>query len=406
MSGLALTRAPPAPRPLRFLLTVPVWGVLAGVLLAASPDALAGGRWAPAAVALVHMFTLGVLGNAMLGSLLQFLPVAAATPLPGARLVPLAHAALNLGLGLFVFALYRDPALLVHASCLLVVALLCVVLPPLPGLLRAGALRLLRGGIGAALAALLGTLVLGLLAAAVLGGHVALPLDRLVDAHAALGVGGWMLGLLAAVGSVTVPMLGHVVAAPARLRRVAGLHRPVAVRRRRRAPAGCACTGAGTGPGPAGAGLRRCAAVAAPARPTPAQSVAGALLACRQPRPCRGRRRRRGRGHGRTDGDAGRRARAGYRRAAAGQRHAAGDRRLHHLDRIARPVSARRAHPRGGTAGRRRGEACGAVCALAAAVLLLAALGAARAGAGGRHRDGARLRHQRRLPAALPAACA
>ena len=216
MSGLALTHAPPAPRPLRFLLSVPLWGVLAGLLLAASPEALASGRWAPAAVALVHMFTLGVLGNAMLGSLLQFLPVAAQTPMPGTRLTPLAHAALNLGLGLFVFALYRDHALLIHASCLLVFALLCVALPPLPGLLRAGALRLLRGGIGMALAALLGTLVLGLLAAAVLGGHIALPLDRLVDAHATLGIGGWMLGLLAAVGSVTVPMFQGTLPIPPR----------------------------------------------------------------------------------------------------------------------------------------------------------------------------------------------
>ena len=70
MSGLALSRAPPAPRPLRFLLASPLWGVVAGAVLAAAPDALSGGRWAPAAVALVHLFTLGVLGNAMLGSLL------------------------------------------------------------------------------------------------------------------------------------------------------------------------------------------------------------------------------------------------------------------------------------------------------------------------------------------------
>ncbi|MBO9716176.1 MAG: hypothetical protein J7507_05045 [Pseudoxanthomonas sp.] len=216
MTGLALAHAPPAPRPLRFLLTVPLWGVVAGLLLAASPDALASGRWAPPAVALVHVFTLGVLGNAMLGSLLQFLPVAARTPVPDMRLAPLAHAALNLGLGLFVVALYRDHALLLHASCLLVLALLCVVLPPLPGLLRSGALRLLRGGIGAALAALLGTVLLGLLAAAVLGGRVVLPLDRLVDAHATLGLGGWMLGLLAAVGSVTVPMFQGTSAIPPR----------------------------------------------------------------------------------------------------------------------------------------------------------------------------------------------
>ncbi|KAF1693122.1 hypothetical protein [Pseudoxanthomonas koreensis] len=220
MSGLALTHAPPSARPLRFLLTAPLWGVVAGVLLVFDGDALALGRWAPPAVVLVHLFTLGVLGNAMLGSLLQFLPVAAATPLPGARvLAPLAHAALNLGLLLFAVGLYRSHALLAPASLLLAGALLAVVLPPLPALLRRGAGRLLRAGIGVALLALLATVALGVLAAAVLGGRIALPLDRVVDAHAMLGAGGWMLCLLGAVASTTLPMFQGTVAVPPRVLR-------------------------------------------------------------------------------------------------------------------------------------------------------------------------------------------
>lgn len=212
MSGLALTRAPPLWCPLRFLVTSPLWGMVAGLLLALDGDALAFGRWAPSAVTLVHLFTLGVLGNAMLGSLLQFLPVAAATSVPGARWSFLMHAALNLGLLLFVSGLYRSHALLLPASLLLAAALLGVVLPPLPGLLRRGAQRLLRTGIGMALLALAATVALGVLAAAVMGGRAAWPLDRLVDAHGTLGVGGWMLVLLAAVGSVTVPMFQGTVA--------------------------------------------------------------------------------------------------------------------------------------------------------------------------------------------------
>ena len=216
MSGLALSSAPPAARPLRFLLSSPLWGVAAGGLLMAHSDVLAAGRWAPSAVALVHLFTLGVLGNAMLGSLLQFLPVAAATPVPGARLAPLAHAALNLGLLLFVAGLYGMHALLAPAALLLAAALLGVALPPLPGLLRRGAQRLLRAGIAAAVLALAATVALGLLAAAALGGHGALPLQRLADAHGALGVGGWMLCLLAAVGSITLPMFQGTAALPPR----------------------------------------------------------------------------------------------------------------------------------------------------------------------------------------------
>lgn len=216
MTGLALSRAPPAPVPLRFLLASPLWGVVAGVVLAWQPGALGSGRWAPTTVVLVHLFTLGVLGNAMLGSLLQFLPVAAGIAPPSARLAPIAHVALNLGLPVFVAALLSSHALLLPASLLLAASLLLVVVPPLPALLRAGAQRLLRLGIGGALLALLATIALGVLAALVLGGRVALPLDRVVDAHATLGAGGWMLGLLAGVGSVTVPMFQGTLPVPTR----------------------------------------------------------------------------------------------------------------------------------------------------------------------------------------------
>lgn len=220
MTSLALGRAPPSGRPLRFLLTAPLWGVAAGLILAADPGALALGRWAPAVVALVHVFTLGMLGNAMLGSLAQFLPVAAATPVPGAVLAPWLHALLNLGLLLLLGGLYRWPVLLLPAAGLLATALLGAVLPALPGLLRQGAQRMLRAGLGAAVLALGATVVLGVLAVAVLGGWSVLPLDRLADAHGSLGMGGWMLGLLAPVGAITVPMFQGTSAVPPRALRI------------------------------------------------------------------------------------------------------------------------------------------------------------------------------------------
>ncbi len=214
MSGLALTRAPDAGRPLRFLLTSPLWGMVAGFVLIAAPDAFSLGRWAPATVVLVHVFTLGVLGNAMLGSLLQFLPVAAGVPHPGLPLSHWAHAGLNLGLVLFLCGLLHAHALLLPASALMIAALLAIAAPVLPALLRNGARRVLRAGLGSAIVALAATIVLGVLAAAVLAGHLAWPLDRLVDAHATLGLAGWVLGLLLAVGSLTVPMFQGTAAIP------------------------------------------------------------------------------------------------------------------------------------------------------------------------------------------------
>ena len=83
MPKLRLDQAPPATLPLRFLLAMPCWGMAGGVLLLVDADAALLSRWHPATLALVHVWTLGVLGNAMLGSLLQFLPAAVGASLRG-----------------------------------------------------------------------------------------------------------------------------------------------------------------------------------------------------------------------------------------------------------------------------------------------------------------------------------
>ena len=105
MSGLAFAQAPPPSVPMRFLATALAWGVVAGGGLAWHGEAALLSRWTPATLVLVHMFALGLLGNAMLGSLVQFLPVAAGSPLPGTRVVPWLHAAFNAGLALLLATL-------------------------------------------------------------------------------------------------------------------------------------------------------------------------------------------------------------------------------------------------------------------------------------------------------------
>lgn len=97
MTGLAFAQAPPPALPMRFLTTALAWGVVAGLWLAWHGDAVALSRWTPATLVLVHMFALGVLGNAMLGSLVQFLPVAAGSPWPCSRCVPWLHSVFNGG---------------------------------------------------------------------------------------------------------------------------------------------------------------------------------------------------------------------------------------------------------------------------------------------------------------------
>ena len=207
MSGLDLRQAPPPARPLRWLFSAPLWGVAAGLWLLFHGEAAMAGRWSPLTVALVHMFTLGVLGNAMLGSLLQFLPVAAGSALPPGRWPACLHAGFNLGLVLFVLAMHGgERTLMALAALLLGLPLLVFALLALPGLLARGGKRVMRLGLGTALLALLLTTLAGVGLLLVLRGDLWLPLDRLTDAHALLGLLGWVLVLIASVGSMTVPM--------------------------------------------------------------------------------------------------------------------------------------------------------------------------------------------------------
>ncbi|MFA5684726.1 MAG: hypothetical protein WCZ65_11820 [Lysobacteraceae bacterium] len=207
MTKLALAQAPPPARPLRWLLGAPLWGIVAGAWLLWHGEAALLSRWSPPTVALVHLFTLGVLGNAMLGSLLQFLPVAAGSAMPLGRAAAWLHGAFNLGLALFVPAMaMMRPGWLALSAVLLAVPLLSFAFAAGIALLRGGAPRALRVAIGFALGALAITVLGGVLLVAILRGEWHWPLDRLADLHALFGLLGWVLGLMAAVGSVTLPM--------------------------------------------------------------------------------------------------------------------------------------------------------------------------------------------------------
>ncbi|MFN3843484.1 MAG: hypothetical protein ACK4RW_09535 [Rehaibacterium terrae] len=215
MTALAIERAPPPTRPLRFLLTAPLWGALAGGLLLAHGEAALLSRWSPVTVALVHAFTLGVLGNAMLGSLLQFLPVVAGVRIAGARFAPALHALYNLGVAALVAGLASGQrAILLPAAALLAATLGGFALAALAGFRVRAELRLVRAGIVAALLFLLATVTIGVALAGTLAGQWAVALARWTDIHAAFGVLGWVLLLTASVGSVTMPMLQGTAPVP------------------------------------------------------------------------------------------------------------------------------------------------------------------------------------------------
>lgn len=217
MVRLALDQAPASADPGRFLHSVPAWGALAGLMLMVEGPALLLSRWSPATVALVHVFTLGVLGNAMFGSLLQFLPAAAGVRVRGgSREAAWLHGALNLGAIALVAGLWWPSALMrgIGASAL-GLAFLLLVSATLPGVLAKARHSLLHAGIGLALVSALATAVLGLVLVGAMAGRVTIPVQRWTDVHATTGLLGWVLVLLVAVARVVMPMFQGAPAMPA-----------------------------------------------------------------------------------------------------------------------------------------------------------------------------------------------
>lgn len=221
MTRLALDAAPAVDLPRRFLLTTPPWGMLAGALLMAAGPAVVTTRWHPALLAATHAFTLGVFGNLLCGSLLQFLPAAAGVRVRGGRHAARSlHVLLNAGALLLVAALHgASNALFAPASIVLLGAFVLFAAMAAPGLFAARGQRLLRNGLGLALVAATAAATLGAGLALVLAGHVVLPwpLPAMADVHASTGVLGWLLLSIAAVGRVVMPMFQGAAVLPARV---------------------------------------------------------------------------------------------------------------------------------------------------------------------------------------------
>lgn len=219
-AGLAYAAAPPLAVPLRWFLSVPAFGVLAGGWLLWAGPAVLAGRWQPQALAYVHLLALGVLLMAMLGALIQLLPVLVGAPLQ--RTAPVAagvHALLLPGIVLFAGGLGTGTALAVRlGSGLLLCALLLYAAAALPAWWRSP-----RGGESART---IGWAGLSFLIAAGLGftlaaghGWDGVPLlRRLTDLHAGWALIGWVGLLVAAVAWQVVPMFSITAPYPAWLR--------------------------------------------------------------------------------------------------------------------------------------------------------------------------------------------
>ncbi|AMN47789.1 hypothetical protein ACG33_11915 [Steroidobacter denitrificans] len=219
---LAYEAMPPLSVPMRFFLTAPLFGMMAGLLLLID-DAVLVSRWTPGALAAVHLFTVGFMLQVMLGALLQILPVVAGASFSAPlRIAAFTHGTTSAGAVGLCWGLGRgQPGILVAGATLLGLGLAFFLYAAAAALRRAPQAQpgsRTQRDLRLALTGLVVTTVLGLLLAWLLAGGFSMPVEltSLVNLHAGWGWLGWGGLLLAATSWVVVPMFQVTPVYPAR----------------------------------------------------------------------------------------------------------------------------------------------------------------------------------------------
>ncbi len=221
-ADLSLQQAPPISIPFRFFLTVPLFLLAAALLLLLAGPELFVSRWSPQVLALTHLLTLGVLALAMVGAMLQMLPVLAGSPVPQVSVVgPLAHLSLVVGTAILVGGfLLSMPSLMVMAATLLAIGFTIFFVAVGIALWRVKLPSCTITGMRLSLLAMVITVVLGTLLAIAMAGVVPLPQSlAITDVHLVWGLMGWVALLLMAVAYQVVPMFQVTPEYPAVMRR-------------------------------------------------------------------------------------------------------------------------------------------------------------------------------------------
>ena len=113
LNGLSIDQAPPLSAPIRFFVTAPLFGIIAGVLMFFNESAVLMGRFSVDSIVIAHALTIGFLGFIMLGALTQMLPVLVGAKMPNVKLVSLvSYLALSFGLLAMIIGLLGENEIL------------------------------------------------------------------------------------------------------------------------------------------------------------------------------------------------------------------------------------------------------------------------------------------------------
>ena len=207
-ADLSFQQAPPFSVPARFLVSAPIFSLLAAlVLLWHGPDMISH-RWTSELLAVTHFLTLGFIAMSMLGALMQLVPVLMGKdfPLPVTFSV-IIHVTLFLGSACIGFGwLLQIDELFFFSTILLGLCFVIFIMMTAKLLHRSKSTHVTRFMMMLALLALFITVLLGIYLAM---GYTlqTLPLARqLTNLHLSWGLIGWVSLLIIAVAYQVIPM--------------------------------------------------------------------------------------------------------------------------------------------------------------------------------------------------------
>ncbi|MCW8830591.1 MAG: hypothetical protein OQK32_03620 [Gammaproteobacteria bacterium] len=207
-ADLSLQQTPPFSVPARFLVSAPLFSLLAALVMLWYGPEMISHRWTPELLAVTHFLTLGFLAMSMLGSLMQLTPVLMGMVIPRATLFSgIVHTPLFLGSACLGLAwLLQINQLFSIAMALLGFAFLIFIMIISERLWRSENRHVTRSMMLLAVLALVITASLGLYLAM---GYAfpAFPLVRQwTDLHLSWGLLGWVAMLIMAVAYQVIPM--------------------------------------------------------------------------------------------------------------------------------------------------------------------------------------------------------
>ena len=208
-AGVSLDQAPPEDIPIRFFLSAPVFGILAGLLILIDGSSLFSSTWDFETVALTHLFTLGWLAMIMFGSFYQMVPVLVGGTVPYMPFSRVVHALYSVGVLLIVWGIYSFATVALQwGLLLLILAFLFFIVQLGIALFKVEPNRPTVVAMMISLVSLAFTVLLGILFAGNYADWWSFSLDRtqMIGIHLTFGLFGWVATLIIGVGFHVIPM--------------------------------------------------------------------------------------------------------------------------------------------------------------------------------------------------------